>query len=101
VAAALPVAVWADPDLARRAADEVPARYTGLAVYHRQLEREGVSSPGGAAISGTEAAVGNQLRRLADLGVTEFWPIIFPAGDDPAGSRLRTRALLASPATAL
>jgi 5,10-methylenetetrahydromethanopterin reductase len=64
VVAALPVAVCADSDLARRAADELLARYTGLEVYHRQLEREGVPSPGGVAITGTEAGVENQLRQL-------------------------------------
>ena len=81
VVAALPVAVCADAGLARRAADEVLSRYAGLEIYHRQLEREGVSSPGGLAITGTEAEVENQLQQLADLGVTEFWPILFPAGD--------------------
>ena len=101
VVAALPVAVCADTDLARRAADELLARYAGLEVYHRQLEREGVSSPGGVAVTGTEAGVENQLRQLSDLGVTEFWPIVFPVGDDPASSRLRTRTVLASLATAL
>ena len=95
------MAVCADTSLARRAADQLLARYTGLEGYHRQLEREGVSSPGGVAITGTEAAVENQLRQLADLDVTEFWPIIFPAGDDPASSRLRTRTLLARLAAAL
>ena len=96
VVAALPVAVCADADLARRAADEVLSRYAGLEIYHRQFEREGISSPGGLAITGTEADVENQLQRLADLGVTEFWPIIFPAGHDPASSRRSTRTLLAS-----
>ena len=91
----------AGTDLARRAADELLARYAGLEVYHRQFEREGVSSPGGVAIAGTEAAVGNELRQLSDLGVTKFWPIKFPVGDDPASSRLRTRTVLASLATAL
>jgi hypothetical protein len=46
------------------------------------------------AITGAEAEVDRQLQRLADLGVTEFWPIIFPAGDDPASSRHATKALL-------
>jgi 5,10-methylenetetrahydromethanopterin reductase len=96
VVAALPVAVCADADLARRAADGILSRYAGLEIYRRQFEREGISSPGGLAITGTEAEVGNQLQRLAGLGVTEFWPIIFPAGDDPAGSRRRTRTFLAS-----
>jgi 5,10-methylenetetrahydromethanopterin reductase len=94
VVAALPVAVCADAGLARRAADKMFSRYAGLDNYRRQLEREGAPSPGGLAITGAEAEVDKQLQRLADLGVTEFWPIIFPAGDDPASSRRATRALL-------
>ena len=100
VVAALPVAVCAQPDQGRRAADGILSRYGGLENYQRQFEREGVTSPGGLAITGTETEVGKQLRRLADLGVTEFWPIIVPTGDDPASSAHRTRALLASLATA-
>jgi alkanesulfonate monooxygenase SsuD/methylene tetrahydromethanopterin reductase-like flavin-dependent oxidoreductase (luciferase family) len=99
VVAALPVAVCADVSLARRTADEVFARYAGFDNYRRLLDREGVSSPGAVAIVGTEAAIGEQVRRLSDLGVTEWWPIIFPVGDDAAGSR-RTRALLAELAAA-
>jgi F420-dependent oxidoreductase-like protein len=95
VVAALPVAVGDDVSAARRAADEVFARYAGFDNYRRLLDREGVSSPGALALTGTEADVEKQLRRLADLGVTELWPIIFPVGDDPTASRPRTRALLA------
>jgi 5,10-methylenetetrahydromethanopterin reductase len=94
VVAALPVAVCADSGAARRAADEVFARYGALENYQRLLAREGVSSPGALAITGTEAEIDKQLARLADLGVTEFWPIVFPVGDDPDGSRRRTRTLL-------
>jgi hypothetical protein len=75
-------------------------RYAGLDNYRRQLEREGVPSPGGLAITGTEPEIETQLRRLADLGVTEFWPIIFPVGRDPTGSRRETRALLTGLAAA-
>ena len=94
VVAALPVAVCTDTGRARDAADDIFGRYAGLDNYRRQLEREGAPSPGGLAVTGTEAGIEAQLRRLADLGVTEFWPIIFPAGGDPAGSRHATRALL-------
>jgi 5,10-methylenetetrahydromethanopterin reductase len=100
VVAALPVAVCADLGLARRTADEVFARYSALDNYRRLFDREGVSSPGALAIAGTEADVEQQLGRLADLGVTEFWPIIFPIGDDAASSRCRTRALLTGLAAA-
>jgi 5,10-methylenetetrahydromethanopterin reductase len=93
--AALPVALCADAGLARHTADEVFARYTGFPNYRRLLDREGVSTPGEVAIVGTEAGLEKQIRRLSDLGVTELWPIVFPVGDDAAGSQRRTRALLA------
>jgi F420-dependent oxidoreductase-like protein len=103
VVAALPVALTpgpgADSGTARRAADEVFARYAGFDNYRRLLDREGAASPGALAISGTESEIEKQLRRLADTGVTELWPIIFPVGDDPGRSRRETRALLRSLAT--
>jgi F420-dependent oxidoreductase-like protein len=95
VVAALPVAVCTGARQARDAADDMFGRYAGLDNYRRQLEREGAPSPGHLAITGTEAGIETQLRRLAGLGVTELWPIIFPVGGDPAGSRRETRALLA------
>ena len=100
VVAALPVAICADARAARRTADEVFARYAGFPNYRRLLDREGVSTPGGVAMAGTEAGLEEQIRRLSDLGVTELWPIIFGVGDDAAASRRRTRALLAELATA-
>jgi 5,10-methylenetetrahydromethanopterin reductase len=100
IVAALPVAVCPDSGLALRAADEIFARYAGFDNYRRLLEREGVSSPGALAITGTEAEIEKQLERLADLGVTELWPTVFPVGDDPDASRQATRALLARLAAA-
>ena len=104
VVAALPVALTgssdADSGAGQRTADEVFARYAGFDNYRRLLEREGATSPGALAITGTEAGIEKQLRRLADLGVTELWPIIFPVGDDPGRSRRETRALLRALATA-
>ena len=100
VVAALPVALMPGAGTARRAADEIFARYAGFDNYRRLLEREGASTPGALAVTGTEAAIEKQLRRLADLGVTELWPIIFPVGDDPVRSRRETRALLRDLATA-
>ena len=100
VVAALPVALTPGTETARRTADEVFARYAGFDNYRRLLDREGASTPGALAVTGTEAGIEKQLRRLADLGVTELWPIIFPVGDDPARSRRETRALLRDLATA-
>ena len=100
VVAALPVALTPGAGTARRAADEVFARYAGFDNYRRLLEREGAATPGALAVTGTEAGIEKQIRRLADLGVTELWPIIFPVGEDPARSRHETRALLRDLATA-
>ena len=89
--------------LAQQAADEIFSRYAGMDNYRRLLEREGVPSPGAVAIAGPDAEIEKQLARLAGVGVTELWPIIFPVGDAPRpagsapgscspGSRPRARA---------
>ena len=95
IVAALPVAVTDDPDAARVAADALFARYNGLENYRRVLEREGVTSVAGLAVVGHESDVDKQLRRYADVGVTELWPVPYPIGDDADASLRRTRALLA------
>jgi 5,10-methylenetetrahydromethanopterin reductase len=99
VVAALPVALSADGAASRQAADGVFARYAGFDNYRRLLDREGAASPGALAVTGDEAAIEKQLGRLADAGVTELWPIIFPVGDDPGRSRRETRAFLRALAT--
>jgi F420-dependent oxidoreductase-like protein len=91
--AALPVAVHHDADDARAAAEECFARYNGLENYRRQFVREGVPSVGALAVVGSETEVEKQLRHLADLGVTDLWPVPFPVG---ATDTRRTRELLAS-----
>ena len=93
--AALPVAVCADADLARREADEVFTRYGRFDNYRRLFEHEGVASPGEVALVGTESDIERQLKSMEDLGVTELWPVLFPAGADPDATVERTRALLA------
>jgi 5,10-methylenetetrahydromethanopterin reductase len=97
VVAGLPVAVTDDVDLARRATEETFGRYAGMDNYRQVLEREGVTSVPELAIVGTEEQVEKQLRRYAEIGVTELWPVVFPVGenqqDAEAGTR-RTRALL-------
>ena len=71
------------------------ARYNGLENYRRLLEREGAASVADLAVVGTEADVEQQLRRYADVGVTELWPASIRSGDDADASLRRTRALLA------
>ncbi len=93
--AAIPVAVCDDSGAGHEAAEVVFARYGGFENYQRQFEREGVSSAGELAVVGAEDAVEAQLRRYADVGVTELWATVFPVGPDPATSVDRTRKLLA------
>jgi alkanesulfonate monooxygenase SsuD/methylene tetrahydromethanopterin reductase-like flavin-dependent oxidoreductase (luciferase family) len=95
VVAALPVAVCADADLARRQAGQVFTLYGRFDNYRRLFEREGVASPGEVALVGTESDIERQLKSMEDLGVTELWPVLFPAGADPDATVERTRALLA------
>jgi alkanesulfonate monooxygenase SsuD/methylene tetrahydromethanopterin reductase-like flavin-dependent oxidoreductase (luciferase family) len=47
-------------------------------------------------VVGDEAAVAARLRSYRDAGITDLAATVFPVGDDPAGSRRRTRELLAS-----
>lgn len=94
VVAAVPVAVTGDREAARDAANQVLARYAGLANYQRLLARQGVDSPADLAVFGDEAAVQRGLQRLADAGANEIWPMPFPVGADPSCSLGRTRRFL-------
>jgi 5,10-methylenetetrahydromethanopterin reductase len=93
VVAALPVAVCADTDAGRAAAADALARYATLPNYQRLLAREGVDGPAGVAVVGDETAVADELRRVADAGVTELWPVEVPVASDPDAAA-RTRSLL-------
>ena len=63
----------------------------------------GFAVPGTSPVSVLVGALSPLMVRaageLADAGVTELWPIIFPVGDDPGRSRRETRALLRELAT--
>ncbi len=91
VVAAIPVAVHDDRETAIEKADVVFARYGTLENYQRQLEREGVATPGMLAVVGSEPDVEKQLRRFAEAGATELWPVVIPVADETVQ---RTRALL-------
>jgi len=93
VVAAVPVSVTGDREAGRDAANQVLARYAGLANYQRVLARQDAGSPADLALVGDEAAVRRGLQRLAEAGATEVWPMPFPVGADPA-SLARTRRVL-------
>jgi F420-dependent oxidoreductase-like protein len=93
VVAAVPVAVTADWEAGRNAANMVFGRYSRLANYQRVLDRQGGMTPADLAVFGDETAVKRGLQRLADSGATEIWPVPFPVGA-PIASLARTRKLL-------
>jgi len=68
----LPVCVTDDVDAARAQAAETFAIYGQLPSYRAMLDREGAGGPADVAIVGTQAEVQAQVRRLADIGATDF-----------------------------
>jgi len=91
----LPVAVHADEVEARRAAAEQFAGYGVLPNYRRILDIGQAPGPAEAAIVGDEESVRRQVEGLFSAGATDVWAAVFPVGADRAGSRDRSRALLA------
>ncbi|HEX7442888.1 MAG TPA: LLM class F420-dependent oxidoreductase [Acidimicrobiales bacterium] len=78
----LPVCVTDDRDGARAKAAEVFAIYGQLPSYRAMLDREGAAGPADVAIVGTATEVGAQVRRLADIGATDFCGAPFGTGDE-------------------
>jgi hypothetical protein len=69
------------------------ARYGNLSNYQRLFAREGVQGPAEIAVVGDESTVERELRRFAEAGVTELWPVVFAVEEEP-NAVPRTRALL-------
>lgn len=95
IVAGLPVAVHDDAAEARSVATAQFGMYATLPNYQRIFERGGVAGPAEAAIVGDEESVAAQVDAVFAAGATDLWAAPFPVGDDRAGSRARTRALLA------
>ena len=82
----LPVCVTDDPDTARAKAAEVFAIYGQLPSYRAMLDREGAAGPADVAIVGTATEVADQVRRLADIGATDFCGAPFGTGEEMRAS---------------
>ncbi len=82
VGVGLPVCVTDDPAAARAKAAEVFAVYGHLPSYRAMLDREGAEGPADVAVVGTAAEVADQVRRLADIGTTDFCGAPFGSGDE-------------------
>ena len=69
-----------DAAAARATAAEVFAVYGHLPSYRAMLDREGAAGPADVAIVGTASEVADQVRRLADIGTTDFCGAPFGSG---------------------
>jgi F420-dependent oxidoreductase-like protein len=72
VAVGLPVCVTTDIAAAREKAAVLFAIYGGLPSYRAMLDREEAEGPADVAIVGSEDEVAARVRRLADIGATDF-----------------------------
>lgn len=96
VVCGLPIAICDDVEHARALAAKFFVVYGTLPSYKAMLDREGVDSPAGVAILGTEEQVREQLGSLADAGATDFLAAPFPVEEDSQASLGRTREFLKS-----
>jgi len=96
VVASLPVVVTDSVEQIRSQIDSSLKMYGQLPSYRRMLDREGVSTPSGVSLLGTEAEVGDQLDAFASAGVTEFVASIPELGQ---GDYARTYDFLKARAT--
>jgi F420-dependent oxidoreductase-like protein len=80
VVVALPTIVTDDEADGRAKADEQLAGYGNIAVYRAVLDREGAAGPADVSVVGDAKSVSEQLRRLADIGATDF--VAIPTGTD-------------------
>lgn len=94
----LPVAVTPDVTEARAAAARVFQTYGFLPSYRAMLDREGAEGPADLAMIGDADAVGEQMDRLAEIGVTDFLGAPYPIGKGNQASVERTREFLAGQA---
>ena len=93
IIAGLPVCVTEDPDAARELAAKQFAVYGTLPAYRAMLDREGAATPGDIAIVGDEEAVADQVRQLADAGVTDFGASLYGSPEQTARGRELLRSL--------
>jgi F420-dependent oxidoreductase-like protein len=94
IIAALPVCVSEDADAAREQAATQFAMYGNLPSYRAMLDREGAATPGDIAVVGDESAVEDQLRQLADAGVTDFGASLYGSPEQVARSRELLKSLV-------
>lgn len=88
-----PIVLTSNVDDARDKINEQLVIYGQLPSYRAMLDKEGADGPADVAIVGDENALRGELKRLADMGVTDFNAAVV---DAEAGARERTIEFLAS-----
>jgi F420-dependent oxidoreductase-like protein len=96
VVVGLPVAVVADVDAARSRAARLFKAYEAIPTYQRILGRGDSPHPVDTAIIGDERTVIRRIRRMEELGATDFLAAPLGLDDDSEGSLRATMELLAS-----
>ena len=86
IVGAFPIVLTNKPDEARETIGKSLAMYGTLPSYRAMLDREGVAGPGDIAIAGDENALRGEIKRLEDIGVTDFNASIMPV-EEGAGDR--------------
>jgi 5,10-methylenetetrahydromethanopterin reductase len=81
IVCALPIALTEDPNKARERAGRIFQVYGGLPSYRAMLDREKAAGPADVALVGDESALRSHLRRLEEVGVTDFAATPFPADE--------------------
>jgi F420-dependent oxidoreductase-like protein len=88
-----PVILTTRPDDARQRIAENLTIYGQLPSYRAMLDREGVAGPADIALAGDENTLRSEIRRLEEIGVTDFNAAIM---DVEEGAYARTLEFLAS-----
>ncbi len=96
IVAAFPVCVTDNVDAARERAASEYAIYGTLPSYRAMIDREGLAGPEDLAIIGTPDKVGEQIKSLADCGVTCFGASAFGTSDERSATRDLLVQLVAS-----
>jgi F420-dependent oxidoreductase-like protein len=93
VVGGFPIALTTKVDEAKEAINQQLAIYGQLPSYRAMLDREGAAGPADIAILGDENALRGEIKRLEDIGVTDFNAAVVDVED---GARARTLEFLAS-----
>ncbi len=93
VVAGFPIVLTSKPAEARESIAKMLVIYGQLPSYRAMLDREGAAGPADIALAGDEKTLRAEIKRLREIGVTDFDAAITPVEE---GAYERTLAFLAS-----